>query len=90
MCPNPKKQAFGSPNSLQQRSELKHNSHPESRFLSPTLIFPYVLWECSVVSCYPRVPTRGYGKTFLQAMPPCRRFVDGAAQDEEPAEEHPF
>ena len=42
-----------------------------------------------VVIFDPRVLTKGYGKTFLQALPPCRRFVDGTAQDEE-SEEHSF
>jgi ATP-dependent DNA helicase DinG len=30
-----------------------------------------------VVIFDPRVLTKGYGRTFLQALPPCRRFVDG-------------
>jgi ATP-dependent DNA helicase DinG len=35
-----------------------------------------------VVILDPRVLTKGYGRTFLQALPECRRFVDGV---EEPA-----
>jgi ATP-dependent DNA helicase DinG len=31
-----------------------------------------------VVVLDPRVLTKGYGKTFLEALPECRRFVDGA------------
>ena len=38
-----------------------------------------------VVIFDPRVLTKGYGRTFLQALPPCRQFVDGvpaaAAED---------
>jgi ATP-dependent DNA helicase DinG len=30
-----------------------------------------------VVILDPRVLTKGYGKRFLEALPPCRRFVDG-------------
>jgi ATP-dependent DNA helicase DinG len=30
-----------------------------------------------VVILDPRVLTKGYGKTFLEALPECRRFVDG-------------
>ena len=30
-----------------------------------------------VVILDPRVLTKGYGKLFLEALPPCRRFVDG-------------
>lgn len=37
-----------------------------------------------VVIFDPRVLTKGYGRTFLQALPACRRFVDGK---EEPLEE---
>ena len=33
-----------------------------------------------VVIFDPRVLTKGYGKTFLQALPSCRRFVDGVAE----------
>ncbi len=33
-----------------------------------------------VVVLDPRVLTKGYGKTFLQALPECRRFVDGVAE----------
>jgi ATP-dependent DNA helicase DinG len=32
-----------------------------------------------VVILDPRVLTKGYGRTFLEALPECRRFVDGAA-----------
>jgi ATP-dependent DNA helicase DinG len=32
-----------------------------------------------VVILDPRVLTKGYGKLFLDALPPCRRFVDGVA-----------
>jgi ATP-dependent DNA helicase DinG len=32
-----------------------------------------------VVIFDPRVLTKGYGKTFLEALPGCRRFVDGVA-----------
>src|SRR5262249_14302598 len=39
-----------------------------------------------VVIFDPRVLTKGYGRTFLQALPPCRRYVDGVAQDEEEEE----
>jgi ATP-dependent DNA helicase DinG len=35
-----------------------------------------------VVILDPRVLTKGYGKTFLQALPDCRRFVDGAPEDD--------
>jgi ATP-dependent DNA helicase DinG len=31
-----------------------------------------------VVILDPRVLTKGYGRTFLEALPECRRFVDGA------------
>jgi ATP-dependent DNA helicase DinG len=30
-----------------------------------------------VVILDPRVVTKGYGKRFLEALPDCRRFVDG-------------
>jgi ATP-dependent DNA helicase DinG len=33
-----------------------------------------------VVILDPRVLTKRYGKTFLEALPECRRFVDGAAE----------
>jgi ATP-dependent DNA helicase DinG len=33
-----------------------------------------------VVIFDPRVLTKGYGRNFLQALPPCRRFVDGAEE----------
>jgi ATP-dependent DNA helicase DinG len=33
-----------------------------------------------VVILDPRVLTKGYGRTFLEALPDCRRFVDGAAR----------
>ena len=39
-----------------------------------------------VVIFDPRVLTKGYGRAFLQALPPCRRFVDGVAEEE--TEEH--
>src|SRR5262249_1184250 len=32
-----------------------------------------------VVILDPRVLTKGYGRAFLEALPACRRFVDGAA-----------
>ena len=35
-----------------------------------------------VVILDPRVLTKGYGRVFLQALPPCRRFVDGVAEAE--------
>jgi ATP-dependent DNA helicase DinG len=34
-----------------------------------------------VVILDPRVLTKGYGRTFLQALPQCRRFVDGVAEE---------
>jgi ATP-dependent DNA helicase DinG len=34
-----------------------------------------------VVILDPRVLTKGYGRAFLEALPECRRFVDGAAAD---------
>jgi ATP-dependent DNA helicase DinG len=34
-----------------------------------------------VVILDPRVLTKGYGRTFLTALPPCRRFIDGARVD---------
>jgi len=34
-----------------------------------------------VVILDPRVLTKGYGKRFLEALPDCRRFVDGAPVD---------
>jgi ATP-dependent DNA helicase DinG len=34
-----------------------------------------------VVILDPRVLTKGYGRSFLAALPECRRFVDGAAAD---------
>jgi ATP-dependent DNA helicase DinG len=34
-----------------------------------------------VVILDPRVLTKGYGRTFLEALPDCRRFVDGAAAE---------
>jgi ATP-dependent DNA helicase DinG len=37
-----------------------------------------------VVILDPRVLTKGYGRTFLAALPECRRFVDGAAESETP------
>jgi len=33
-----------------------------------------------VVILDPRILTKGYGRVFLEALPNCRRFVDGAAQ----------
>jgi ATP-dependent DNA helicase DinG len=40
-----------------------------------------------VVILDPRVLTKGYGRSFLEALPDCRRFVDGAPQEdpEQPA-----
>jgi ATP-dependent DNA helicase DinG len=35
-----------------------------------------------VVIFDPRVLTKGYGRSFLAALPECRRFVDGAAEPE--------
>jgi ATP-dependent DNA helicase DinG len=35
-----------------------------------------------VVILDPRVLTKGYGRAFLQALPRCRRFVDGVAEPE--------
>jgi len=35
-----------------------------------------------VVILDPRVLTKGYGKAFLDALPPCRTFVDGVARPE--------
>lgn len=32
-----------------------------------------------VVILDPRVLTKGYGRSFIEALPPCRRFVDGVA-----------
>jgi len=40
-----------------------------------------------VVIFDPRVLTKGYGRAFLQALPECRRFVDGV---QEPARDDPF
>jgi ATP-dependent DNA helicase DinG len=37
-----------------------------------------------VVILDPRVLTKRYGKTFLDALPPCRRFVDGEPETENP------
>ena len=34
-----------------------------------------------VVILDPRVLTKGYGRAFLDALPPCRRFVDGVPVD---------
>jgi len=34
-----------------------------------------------VVLFDPRVLTKGYGKRFLEALPDCKRFVDGVVQD---------
>src|SRR5208337_1783346 len=33
-----------------------------------------------VVILDPRVLTKGYGRAFLEALPVCRRFVDGVAE----------
>ncbi len=33
-----------------------------------------------VVILEPRVLTKGYGRMFLEALPDCRRFVDGKEQ----------
>ena len=33
-----------------------------------------------VVILDPRVLTKGYGRSFLAALPECRRFVDGAPE----------
>ncbi len=38
-----------------------------------------------VVIFDPRVLTKGYGRTFLQALPDCRRFVDDVEVSEEPS-----
>ena len=38
-----------------------------------------------VVIFDPRVLTKGYGRAFLQALPNCRRFVDGVEVPEEPS-----
>ena len=35
-----------------------------------------------VVILDPRVLTKAYGKAFLDALPPCRTFVDGVARPE--------
>jgi ATP-dependent DNA helicase DinG len=37
-----------------------------------------------VVILDPRVLTKGYGRTFLGALPECRRFVDGVPADQSP------
>ena len=34
-----------------------------------------------VVILDPRVLTKGYGRTFLSALPECRRFVDGQPEE---------
>jgi ATP-dependent DNA helicase DinG len=34
-----------------------------------------------VVILDPRVLTKSYGRAFLEALPECRRFVDGVAVD---------
>jgi ATP-dependent DNA helicase DinG len=34
-----------------------------------------------VVILDPRVLTKGYGRAFLQALPPCQRYIDGKAAD---------
>lgn len=38
-----------------------------------------------VVLFDPRVLTKGYGKQFLDALPPCRTYIDGVAQPANPA-----
>jgi ATP-dependent DNA helicase DinG len=38
-----------------------------------------------VVILDPRVLTKGYGRSFLEALPECRRFVDGAEASAAPA-----
>jgi ATP-dependent DNA helicase DinG len=38
-----------------------------------------------VVLFDPRVLTKGYGKTFLDALPDCKRFIDGVEVPHEPA-----
>jgi ATP-dependent DNA helicase DinG len=38
-----------------------------------------------VVILDPRVLSKGYGRTFLEALPDCRRFVDGSPAPEGPA-----
>jgi ATP-dependent DNA helicase DinG len=38
-----------------------------------------------VVILDPRVLTKGYGRTFLEALPDCRRFVDGGPVEAGPA-----
>jgi ATP-dependent DNA helicase DinG len=38
-----------------------------------------------VVILDPRVLTKGYGRSFLQALPECRRFVDGVEQPAAPS-----
>lgn len=43
-----------------------------------------------VVIFDPRVLTKGYGRAFLQALPECRRFVDGVAESPAEEEEAPF
>jgi ATP-dependent DNA helicase DinG len=35
-----------------------------------------------VIILDPRVLTKGYGRSFLDALPPCRRFIDGVAVTE--------
>ncbi len=43
-----------------------------------------------VVIFDPRVLTKGYGRTFLRALPHCRRFVDGVPEEGDPDEDHHF
>ncbi|HMC65513.1 MAG TPA: helicase C-terminal domain-containing protein, partial [Gemmataceae bacterium] len=38
-----------------------------------------------VVILDPRVLTKGYGRTFLEALPPCKRFIDGVLVSEKTA-----
>ena len=42
-----------------------------------------------VVILDPRVLTKGYGRTFLEALPDCRRFVDGAEAPAAPPKRRP-
>ncbi len=37
-----------------------------------------------VVILDPRVLTKGYGRSFLEALPDCQRFVDGLAEPQPP------
>ncbi len=42
-----------------------------------------------VVILDPRVLTKGYGRSFLAALPECRRFVDGLPEEEAPKKGRP-